>query len=558
MSNERGDSRSLPPCLPPPATTCHLPPAPHHLPAPATCHHTPPHTTTHHHLPPHTTCHLPPPATTCHHLPLPATCHHLPPAAATCQQLPATATCHHLPSPAATCHHLPPAAATCHHLPPPATCHHRPPYATTCRPRRLCSILAKPFAGHTTATAAWTSAWRRRRVRDDEVIDPLCKDGNCAFTLILAMSQSKHSVQSLRHLVADRLAEKGASECDVLDAREMGRPVSPAVVSEAVKAVGGKVVLSLSDGGGVYRAGTGSFLGTIFLRDGCGEKGHYFGRRGHVARKERLPPLPARHVKSVLRSAKDEEKRLEKLATSGNIPDELRIISKFTADKRWMRGGAGQQVRMFSSSSGVACGCATTCHQLRPPASNCHLPSPATTCLHLPPPATTCHLPPAACHLLPPPATCHHLPPAATCFHLPPASTCHLSPRRHLSPPATRHHLPLAASCHLHLPPPATTCCLAEGHNPLQFCGHNMTCVVCMSRARHASVIAILPILTVLGIPPASWQRSSWRWWQQSWLRSWRRSSQRSWRRSSQRSWRWSWRRSCLQRSWRRDPARWG
>ena len=201
------------------------------------------------------------------------------------------------------------------------------------------------------------------------------------------------------------------------------------------------MVLSLSDGGGVYRAGTGSFLGTIFLRDGCGEKGHYFGRRGHVARKERPPPLPARHVKSVLRSAKDEEKRLEKLATSGNIPDELRIISKFTADKRWMRGGAGQQVRMFSSSSGVACGCATTCHQLRPPASNCHLPSPATTCLHLPPPTSTCHLPPpAACRHLLPPATCQYLPPVATS---PPVTTCH--------PP------PLATSGQLP-PAPATTC----------------------------------------------------------------------------------------------------
>jgi hypothetical protein len=251
-----------------------------------------------------------------------------------------------------------------------------------------------------------------------------------------------------------------------------------------------------------------------------------------VARKESLPPLPAGHVKSVLKSAKDEEKRLERLATSGNIPDELRIISQFTADKRWMRGGAGQQVRMFSSSSGVACVPCYTPTPSAPPAT-CHLPPPATTCRHLPPPAT-----------------CHHLPPpASTCLHLPPASTCHLSPRRHLSPPATCHHLPLAASCHLHLPPPATTCCLAEGHNPLQFCGHHMTCVVCMSRARHASVIAMLPILTVLGIPPASWQRSSWRWWQQSWLRSWRRSSQRSWR--------WSWRRSCLQRSWRRDPAQW-
>ena len=130
MSNERGDSRSLPPCLPPPATTCHLPPAPHHLPAPATCHHTPPHTTTHHHTPPPATTHHLPPATTCHYLPPPATTCHLPPPATSCGHLPATASNCHLPPPAFTCRHLPPPATCRGHLPPPAATCHLPPQAT--------------------------------------------------------------------------------------------------------------------------------------------------------------------------------------------------------------------------------------------------------------------------------------------------------------------------------------------------------------------------------------------------------------------------------------------
>ena len=129
MSNERGDSRSLPPCLPPPATTCHLPPAPHHLPAPATCHHTPPHTTTCHHTPPATCHHLPLPATACHYLPLATTCHQLRPPASNCQQLPPATTCLHLPPPATTCHLPRPPATTCRHLPPATTGHHTPPPA---------------------------------------------------------------------------------------------------------------------------------------------------------------------------------------------------------------------------------------------------------------------------------------------------------------------------------------------------------------------------------------------------------------------------------------------
>ena len=173
-----------------------------------------------------------------------------------------------------------------------------------------------------------------------QVVDPPGEVGDCAFHCVLAMLRdpSCHDVASLRRAVASRLRQANASAWDVCDAQTMGRPVGPLVVTEALVVLGARAALHVEEGGQwLLGDEDGPFLGTIVLRNGADAKGHYYGIRGGTPDH---PRLEIAEDSSRLKCARDSEKRLRN-AVEEAPPETLRAISRFTEDKRWLRGGGG-------------------------------------------------------------------------------------------------------------------------------------------------------------------------------------------------------------------------
>ena len=91
------------------------------------------------------------------------------------------------------------------------------------------------------------------------------------------------------------------------------------------------------------------FLGMVILRDGSHESGHYYGISAgphtKVADLSKLRSLTAdtascMSTKNSLKCVRDEEKRESKRV--GMHPSEaFCAVSRFTLDKRWLRGGMG-------------------------------------------------------------------------------------------------------------------------------------------------------------------------------------------------------------------------
>ena len=148
---------------------------------------------------------------------------------------------------------------------------------------------------------------------------------------------SCHDVASLRRAVASRLRQANALAWDVCDAQTMGRPVGPLVVAEALVVLGARATLHVEEGGQwLLGDENGPFLGTIVLRNVADAKGHYYGIRGGTPG---CPRLEIAEDSSRLKCARDSEKRLLN-AVEEAPPETLRAISRFTEDKRWLRGGA--------------------------------------------------------------------------------------------------------------------------------------------------------------------------------------------------------------------------